>query len=99
MPAAKVEFLEEALNEILAAEEWYGTRSVAVDAAIDAALSTVRDHPLAGHEYLFGTRRHLLRKYPYGLVYLVEGDTIVIVALAHLKRRPGYWKRRVGPAE
>ncbi len=41
------------------------------------------------------TRRLLVSRFPYQIVYRVRSDEIVVVALAHLKRRPGYWKNRV----
>jgi hypothetical protein len=40
------------------------------------------------------TRRLLVNRFPYQAVYRVRHGEIVIVALAHLKRRPGYWKHR-----
>ena len=45
----------------------------------------------------FGTRlrRTLVPGFPYGLLYSVEPERILIVAVAHLSRRPGYWKSRV----
>ena len=42
-----------------------------------------------------GTRRFLLRRYPYNLIYRVEPTRLVIVAVAHAHRRPGYWKQRL----
>ena len=41
-----------------------------------------------------GFRRCLLTKFPYQIVYRVEGELIRIYAVAHLKRRPGYWTKR-----
>lgn len=40
------------------------------------------------------TRRLFVARFPYQIVYRVRPGEIVIVALAHLKRRPGYWKHR-----
>jgi hypothetical protein len=40
------------------------------------------------------TRRILLLGFPYQIVYRLRPAEIVIVAVAHLKRRPGYWKNR-----
>lgn len=48
-------------------------------------------HPKAGR----GCRRILLASHPYQIVYRVEGDEIVVYAVAHLKRRPRYWRKRV----
>ena len=41
-----------------------------------------------------GYRRKLLGRFPYGVIYRIEGDEILIVALAHTSRRPGYWRGR-----
>ena len=40
-------------------------------------------------------RRCLTRKFPYGILYTVEEDCILIVAVMHCSREPGYWKKRV----
>jgi hypothetical protein len=40
-------------------------------------------------------RRHLLEQFPYDLVTTVAGEHLVVVAVAHHKRRPGYWRRRL----
>jgi len=42
-----------------------------------------------------GIRRALLPRFPFGLVFLQIGREIRIVAVAHAKRRPGYWLHRV----
>ena len=39
-------------------------------------------------------RRHLVRKFPFGIIYRIEPENIVIIAVAHLRRRPGYWRKR-----
>ena len=41
-----------------------------------------------------GYRRKLLERFPYGIIYRIEGEEILIVALAHTSRRPGYWQNR-----
>jgi plasmid stabilization system protein ParE len=40
-------------------------------------------------------RRKLLRRFPYTIFYVVDAEAVVIVAIAHQKRRRGYWKRRL----
>jgi len=37
----------------------------------------------------------VLRQFPYSLFFIIENDTVVIVAVAHHKRRPGYWLPRL----
>jgi toxin ParE1/3/4 len=40
-------------------------------------------------------RRHFTREFPYGIIYVERPDNIWILALMHLHREPGYWKRRL----
>jgi toxin ParE1/3/4 len=44
---------------------------------------------------LYGTRRFVLHRFPFSVVYLDEADELNIVAVAHNKRKPGYWKARL----
>ena len=39
-------------------------------------------------------RRRLLRRFPFGILFRVEPGEIVVTAVAHLRRKPGYWKKR-----
>jgi toxin ParE1/3/4 len=41
-------------------------------------------------------RRHFSRDFPYALIFLHKPDCIWILAVMHLKRRPGYWRERLG---
>lgn len=59
-----------------------------------AALRRLETWPRSGPLTLGGYRRCLLRRFPYALVYRAVGAGIVVVALTHHKRRPGYWLRR-----
>jgi plasmid stabilization system protein ParE len=52
--------------------------------------------PGAGPPVRGNFRRILLRVFPYQLIYRVEGEVVRIYAVAHLKRRPGYWRKRLG---
>jgi toxin ParE1/3/4 len=82
--ARELEYLEEALEELEAAVRWYAERSataaVAFSEEIDAAESDVVRLPKAWPVFEHGTRRYLLRRFPYSVVYRVERHRIVIVA-------------------
>ena len=41
------------------------------------------------------TRRHFSREFPYAVIYVEQPDRVWILAMMHMKRRPGYWKHRV----
>ena len=62
---------------------------------IDTALTAIREGP---HRYPVGeydTREYVIpRRFPYKIVYRLRTDDIVIVAVAHDSREPGYWHDR-----
>ena len=97
--ATELEYLEEALEEAEAAARWYAERSVSAAAGfsdeIDAAESAIVAFPDAWPPFDHGTRRYLLRRYPFSVIYRIESRRILIVAVAHGHRRPGYWKSRL----
>lgn len=55
----------------------------------------IRQFPLSGTEIYEGIRRHLIRTFPFGIIYRNTSDTIFVLAVADLRRRPGYWLNRV----
>jgi plasmid stabilization system protein ParE len=59
-------------------------------------IEFVREYPLSGKPLTKYIRRFRLRAFRYNVVYAVDGDEIVIVAVAHHRRRPGYWRGRLG---
>ena len=89
----------EAWLEIEAADNWYLQRSPEASAsflgAIYDALERISDAPQRWPRHLFGTRRFVLNRFPFSIIYLDEPSVVTFVALAHGKRKPGYWKRRV----
>ena len=64
-------------------------------ADVQFGIDKVRARPFLGHAIDKGLRRLLLHRFPFSIIYSVEVDAILIVALAHYGRRPGYWKERV----
>jgi plasmid stabilization system protein ParE len=94
----ELEYLREALEKAETAARWYAARSPAAAAAfseeVDAAESAIVRLPDGWPPFDHGTRRYLLRRFPFSIVYRVEPRRILIVAVAHGRRRPGYWKSR-----
>jgi plasmid stabilization system protein ParE len=60
-----------------------------------SALQRILNHPLAWTTLSKNIRRCRTNRFPYGIVYNLQGDDIVIVAVMHLHRKPGYWKDRL----
>jgi plasmid stabilization system protein ParE len=62
---------------------------------LDSAIARIQAYPEIGGSYLHGTRCWLMRRFPYLVVYKLTDEAVLVVALAHGRRRPGYWKTRV----
>lgn len=85
--------------EIEGADDWYMQRSLDASAAfigaVYEAFDTISEAPHRWPKYLHGTRRLLLHRFPFSIVYLDDPDVVSIVAVAHGKRKPGYWRQRL----
>ena len=90
-------------EEAQQAAQWYEARHVGLGleflAAVDAALQRIREDPLQfpNLETLPdepNVRRFLLKRFPHAIVYEVVSTDIQILAVAHTRRRPQYWKKR-----
>lgn len=100
MPENALELHPEALEDALAGYAWYLEHNEpSADrffAELERAVQLILEAPDRWPVYLYGTRRIVLIKFPYSVVYRASGDLVVIYAFAHAKRRPGYWKGRLG---
>lgn len=96
---ARVELTDEALAEAERASKWY-RENAGKDAAsrfaeaIAAALGRIGAAPGRWPTIAHGAQRVLVSRFPYAIVYLVHEGVAVVIAVAHQKRRPEYWKRR-----
>jgi toxin ParE1/3/4 len=59
-----------------------------------AAIARICEFPDAWSEMSADTRRCLVNRFPFGIIYQVKGDYLNVIAVADLRRRPGYWARR-----
>ena len=64
-------------------------------AEIGTSLDLIRLHPNLYPMATSSTRRRVLRIFPYLVIYQEKLDVILVIAVAHAKRRPGYWARRL----
>jgi plasmid stabilization system protein ParE len=64
-------------------------------AEFERSISLLRLQPKLGAVWRGPFRRLPLRRFPHSIVYVLSGDVIRVVALAHQRRRPGYWQSRV----
>lgn len=92
LPAAQVE-LDEAV-------QWYEVQSAGLGerflVEVVHAFALIRQFPTAWHPLSASTRRCRLKRFPYGVIYAIEDNNILVIAVAHLHRKPEYWSERVG---
>jgi plasmid stabilization system protein ParE len=89
-----------ASQELAEAVRWYEIRRAGLGGeffdAVTHALALIEAQPEIGTPLRpdLGVRRLLLARFPFQVVYRLRPSEIVVIAIAHLRRRPAYWKRR-----
>jgi len=98
MASKRIEFHEDAAAEYEAAFDWYFERSrLAAQKFSDELRQAVENIAKAPQRWAkdLGSRRFLLRHFPFAIIYRELPSVLQIVAIAHGRRRPGYWKKRL----
>jgi plasmid stabilization system protein ParE len=92
-------FLPPAEDEMIEASRFYQREAAGLGFEflddVERVVDALREYPKFGRSIGRGLRRALLRRFPFSLIYADEPDEILIVAVAHQRRRPGYWRRRI----
>jgi plasmid stabilization system protein ParE len=95
----KIRFLKPAQSEVDNAVAWYDSQSFGLGIQflddLDRTVRRIVSYPLSCPEIEPALRRCLLSRFPYGLIYGVDADTIIVVAVSHLHREPRYWINRM----
>ena len=95
----QVEYHPEAKAEMQSSGIWYDGKvdGLGLEFLLEVrdAESRILQNPELWPIYEAGTRRYVMQRFPFAVIYLVSEKRIQIVAVAHCKRRPGYWKDRV----
>ncbi len=97
----RLRVLPEAEEELAEAPEWYESKrlglGVELVAIVDRTFDEILDVPLASPLWRDDRpyRRKALTRFPYVVFFRIADDLIEIVAVAHAKRRPGFWLERV----
>jgi plasmid stabilization system protein ParE len=98
MPAKTLEFQPEAIQEAEDARDWYAGRSGTAAANflrdLDRAFQQILEAPDRWPKFEAGTRRVVLQRFPFSVIYRVQETSVEIIAVAHDKRRPRYWRSR-----
>ena len=63
---------------------------------VEAAVQGIAETPFRYRVLHAPFRRYLLPNFPYAIIYCIEPENILIMAVAHTKRKPGYWIKKRG---
>ena len=97
------DILRAAASDMVEAAAWYDERVSGLGerflSEVQSAFARIDEKPLVGPPWTHrrlpaGVRRMFLRSFPYSAVYVLE-PRLVVIAVAHLRRRPGYWSKRL----
>ena len=93
-----IKFHSEARREFFRSANYYedqvvGLGDIFID-EVENVLEVIEQYPSSGTKITSTERRFLVSRFPYGIVYTVEDDLIMIFALMSLKQKPGYWESR-----
>jgi toxin ParE1/3/4 len=93
------EFHPEALAEFKDAAQYYADRQENLElrfiAAVEAVLYRIQQNPEWARIFEDDIRRSLTHVFPYAMLYSIEPDYLLIIAVMHCNREPGYWRHRV----
>ena len=94
-----VEYHPLAFEELIDSAEYYEARAELLGESfldeVERAVADVSESPERWPYFLLNSRRRLLDRFPYSIVYLIETERIYILAVMHQRRRPGYWRKRL----
>jgi plasmid stabilization system protein ParE len=95
----KVELHPKALTEYEEAAHYYARHQQGLDLRFingeEKAMRAIGANPFQSPRIDEDVRRHLVRGFPFSLIYTLEPDYVLVIAVAHCSRRPGYWKGRL----
>ncbi|MFO1351283.1 MAG: type II toxin-antitoxin system RelE/ParE family toxin [Gammaproteobacteria bacterium] len=95
----KISFLKPAEEELRQAIDYYEAHQTGLGFALFeevwAAIERIEQHPEAWQSISQRARRCRLKRFPYGVIYQIRVEEILVVAIAHLHRKPGYWRSRI----
>ncbi len=99
MASKPLRFHPQAEQEYLTALAWYRERSLIAainfESAFGQAIARIKEAPQRWPIYFKDFRKYTLRQFPFGIVYQEFSSEIVVFAVAHGRRQPGYWRDRV----
>ncbi len=95
----QLSFSELARHELVEAKRYYNQQQSGLGAQfqyeVEIAAKRILANPLAWQFEHSPFRRFLLDRFPYKMLYIVENNLILVIAVAHQHRQPDYWVERI----
>ena len=95
----EIRFLSLANREVDDAVQWYEAKEDGLSREfldeLDRVVRLVRLYPYAGMQVEPEIRRFLFTRFPYSLIYGIDDETILVIAVANQHREPNYWAERI----
>ena len=95
----RYEFHPDALNELKETAQYYAAREVGLDLrfvdSVEESIGGIIEAPTRWRIIDEDVRRCLTHVFPHGVLYTIEQDYVLILAVMHCSREPGYWKYRL----
>lgn len=87
---------QEAERDLAEAYRWYNEKVPGLGsdflAVVERALESIKENSSRFPVIYRNVRRALMRRFPYGIFFIVEGDVIVVLSVMHTARDPGKWR-------
>ena len=95
--------LAPAAQELSEAVDFYEERQAGLGveflAEFQSAASRIRERPLWFEHFERNFRRCRTKRFPYGIIFQLTAESVVVVAVMHLHRDPNYWQERIDPQD
>ena len=95
----EVRFHSEALEELDSILEWYVEAGPKIAVTLGEEIDSIIERIGSNHEQFpvwnYGARKAVLRRFPYSIYFIERRAVIEIVAIAHGRRDPEYWRNRL----
>ena len=94
----KLTFHPDVSNEIKVSYNWYQEKAEGLGEdfinELESAYRAIIEFPQTWPKFQKGFRRFLLSRFPFSVIYRINGNEIYVVAVMHQSRKPNYWVNR-----
>jgi plasmid stabilization system protein ParE len=94
-----LEFHPDVSVDIKESYNWYEEQSIGLGEElldeIESSYQAIVDFPKAWAPFPYGFKRYLLSRFPYSIIYKIDGKVIYIISIMHNSREPNFWLERL----